>query len=344
MTTSSAYIAWRPVLGAALALALAGALRADMIEASAQSPTPTTRLANEHPRARDLASVRSMTSTPALPSRYGWPVKPFRRQHPVRGFFGDPRISNHKQTRQFHFGVDVSAPNGTPVYATLTGRIWISARHPHTVEILGADGYEFSYWHVIPSVRSGERAVAYRTLIGRVEEPYGHVHFSEARNGRYLNPLRPGAMGPFADDTTPWVARVTAESGGRTLQSSGVRSAFDLVAEIDDETPLAIPRPWHDLPVTPALTRWRLATANGRIVLGWRTVADFRETIPAASEFDRVWAPGTTQNHVRSPGRYRLVLAHELELQAGRYVVEIAVRDTRGNRSASRSPLVVRAG
>ena len=22
---------------------------------------------------------------------YGWPVKPFNRQHPVRGSFGDPR-------------------------------------------------------------------------------------------------------------------------------------------------------------------------------------------------------------------------------------------------------------
>jgi hypothetical protein len=193
-------------------------------------------------------------------------------------------------------------------------------------------------------VRSGERAVAYRTLIGHIEAPYGHVHFSEARNGRYLNPLRPGAMGPFADHTAPWVARLTAENGDRQLQSSGLRSAFDLVAEVDDETPLAIPRPWHDLPVTPALTRWRLVTAHGRSVLGWRTVADFRATIPPASEFDRVWAPGTTQNHVRSPGHYRLVLARGLELPAGRYVVEVAVRDTRGNRSASRFTLAVQAG
>ena len=231
MTTSLAHIARRPVLGAALALALAGALRAGTIEASAQSPTLPTRLAPEQPRAAELADIRSTTSVPAPPSRYGWPVKPFREQHPVRGFFGDPRISNHQQTRQFHFGVDVSAPNGTPVYATLTGRIWISARHPHTVEILGLDGTEFSYWHVIPAVRSGERAVAYRTVIGRIEEPYGHVHFSEARHGRYLNPLRPRAMGPFVDGTTPWVARVTAERGDRTLPSSGVRSAFDLVAE-----------------------------------------------------------------------------------------------------------------
>ena len=31
---------------------------------------------------------RSSSSSPS--SSYGWPVKPFHRQHPVRGFFGDP--------------------------------------------------------------------------------------------------------------------------------------------------------------------------------------------------------------------------------------------------------------
>ena len=346
MTTSLAHIAWRPVLGAALALASASVVLAYTKQASASDPATSgsgpPALVTTKP-ARTLAPV-SPRRAEAGPYRYGWPVKPFRRQHPVRGFFGDPRISNHERTRQFHFGVDVSAPNGTPVYATLTGRAWISARHPHTVEVVGGGGYEFSYWHVIPVVRSGERVVAYRTLIGHIEAPYAHVHFSEARNGRYLNPLRPGAMGPFADDTTPWVARLTAENGDRLLQSAGIRSAFDLVAEVDDETPLAIPRPWHDLPVTPALTRWRLVTGHDRVVLGWRTTADFRKTIPSASEFDRVWAPGTTQNHVRSPGHYRLFLARGVELSAGRYVVEVAVRDTRGNHSSSRFPLVVTPG
>jgi peptidase M23-like protein len=340
MTTSLAHIAWRPVLGVALALALAGVVCADTMLASARSTTTPVAISTV-----EIVPSAARNAAPArvTPSRYGWPVKPFRRQHAVRGFFGDPRISNHHQTRQFHFGVDVSAPNGTPVFATLTGRVWISGRHPHTVEIVGGGGYGFSYWHVIPAVRSGERAVAYRTLIGHVEAPYGHVHFSEARNGRYLNPLRLGAMGPFVDHTTPWVARLTAENDDRLLQSSSVHSAFDLVAEVDDETPLAIPRPWHDLPVTPAVTRWRLVTAHGRAVLGWRTAADFRETIPSAAEFDRVWAPGTTQNHVRSPGHYRLFLARGLELPTGRYVVEVAVRDTRGNHSASRFPLVVRS-
>src|SRR5262245_25820867 len=61
--------------------------------------------------------------TAAIGPAYGWPIKPFRAQHPVRGFFGDPRIDVKPWgiQRQFHFGIDISAPNGTPVFATMTG-------------------------------------------------------------------------------------------------------------------------------------------------------------------------------------------------------------------------------
>jgi hypothetical protein len=244
----------------------------------------------------------------------------------VRGFFGDPRISNHQQSRQFHFGVDVSAPNGTAVYATLDGTAYLHPLHSTTIAIVGSDGIEFSYWHVVPAVRSGQRVAAYETVIGRIEEPYGHVHFSEKRAGRYVNPLRPGAMGPFVDDTVPAVRSVVARDGA-------------LVAEAYDETPLAVPRPWHDLPVMPALMRWRLLETGGRIVIAWRTAADFRLTIPPASEFDERWAPGTMQNHVRAPGRYRVVLSRSLNGLEGSYVVEIAVSDTRGNGARERFPI-----
>jgi hypothetical protein len=341
MTTSLAHIPWRSVLGATLTLALAGVVCADTMQASARSTTAPAAFSIVEP-ARSAARPAVTSAAPArvTPSRYGWPVKPFREQHPVRGFFGDPRISNHGRSRQFHFGVDISAPNGTPVYATVSGRIWIHPLHSTTIAVVGDGGTEFSYWHVVPTVRTGQRAVAYRTMIGRIEAPYGHVHFSESGNGSYLNPLRPGAMGPYVDATRPTVAGLFVESGGRQLQSSSVvRGTFDVVAEVRDETPIAIPRPWHDLPVTPALVRWRILGANGRAVLGWRTAADFRRTIPPASHFGNVWAPGTTQNHVQAPGRYRVYLAHALELEAGAYEIQIRVRDTRGNAAFDRFPL-----
>ena len=180
---------------------------------------------------------------------------------------------------------------------------------------------------------------------GISRSPYGHVHFSESSNRRYLNPLRPGALGPYSDNTRPRVTAVRAELDDE-LQSPIAHDGFDLVAAVQDETPLAVPRPWHDLPVMPALVRWRLLDARARVVIGWRTTVDFRETIPSASEFDRVWAPGATQNRVWTPARYRLYLATRPEtgrLRLGSYTVEVAVADSRRNRARASFPLVISA-
>lgn len=282
--------------------------------------------------ARPLRPARQLTPGPR--PAYCWPVRPFDGQHPIRGFFGDPRMANHGASRQFHFGVDISAPNGTPVYATLTGRVYVHPLHTTTIGIVDAAGVEFSYWHVIPTVRTGDRAIAYRTVIGHIEEPYGHVHFSERRAGRYLNPLRPGALGPYADGTRPFVRTVRVEPR-RGL----------LAAEAYDQPPLAVPRPWHDLPVMPALVRWRLLDRSGRPVSVWRSAVDFRTTIPHASLFDEIWAPGVTQNRVRAPGRYRLVLTRSLAgFPAGTHHVEVAVSDTRDNGSRARFRIAIPMG
>ena len=118
-----------------------------------------------------------------------------------------------------------------------------------------------------------------------------------------------------------------------------------LVADVYDQPPLAVPRPWHDLPVMPVLVCWRLLERSGRLVLGWRDAVDFRWTIPHASAFDEIWAPGVTQNHVRAPGRYRLALARSLAgLRAGAYLVEVAVGDTRGNSSRARFRVAIPRG
>ena len=320
MTTSSARLVARLTLAAALTVASLSTVLLHSTTSSAA--TASTRSHEPRDGTRVFASpTAGLVRGEPGPFSYRWPVKPFGRQHPVRGFFGDPRIANHGTSRQFHFGIDISAPNGRPVYATLSGTAYIHPLHATTVAVVGADGVEFSYWHIVPTVRSGQRVVAYQTILGRIEAPYGHVHFSERRNGRYVNPLRPGALGPFVDDTTPRVRSLVTEDGL-------------LVAEAYDETPLAVPRPWHDLPVMPALLRWRVLDLRGRVVVGWSTAADFRLTIPPANEFDERWAPGTMQNHVRAPGRYRVVLSRSLNsLDAGRYVIEVAVSDTQRNGS-----------
>jgi Peptidase family M23 len=254
--------------------------------------------------------------SPSQALAYGWPVKPFDQQHPVRGFFGDPRIAG--SVHQFHFGVDVSAPNGTPVYATTSGRI--SLLHKETVVISEGDGVSFEYWHIVPIVRSGQTATAYRTLLGFIQKPWAHVHFSETRNGRYVNPLRRGGMGPFSDTTKPEVSRIIVRSNG------------DVLADVADQTPLEVAAPWSGLPVMPAVVRWRVDSGS------WRTAADFRQTIPGANSFYSVFAPEATQNRTHVPGLYRIRLAHGLDLRAASRIV-VQVTDMAGNRSVGAVPV-----
>ena len=288
-----------------------------------------------------LAALAAAALNSALPDRaaaYGWPVKPFHRQHPIRGFFGDPRITDHGRSRDFHFGVDVSARNGTAVYATISGRV--SLPYPGVVRIDGGHGVEFSYWHIVPRVAAGRYVSAYRSVIGRIEAPWAHVHFAEARNGQYLNPLRRGAMAPFADHAAPVVRAVQGERGGRAGTLSDVSGSIGLIAEVFDETPLLVRKPWSNLPVMPAIVSWRIAG-----VTRWINAVDFRRTIPPASAFDECYAPGTRQNRARRPGLYRIYLTRGWNTSAipdGRYTLEVVAADSRGNSARFTTSLVVR--
>jgi hypothetical protein len=277
---------------------------------------------------------------PAKSQAYGWPVKPFHVQHPVRGFFGDPRIT-YTGRKQFHFGIDISAKNGTAVYATLSGRVYVE--NEEVVTVVGARGLEFSYWHVIPTVRTGQSVTAYRTVIGHILKPNGHVHLSEAHNGVYVNPLRRGALAPFADHTKPIVRSVRVERAGRALMSRLVVSgSVDLVARVADTTPLPVRRPWFDMPVVPALVRWRIVGLTH-----WAVAADFRRVIPGPSAFHDYYATWTHQNRPGRAGRYGIYLRHGWDsttVEDGSYTIEVVASDTRGNRSTLRTTLRVANG
>lgn len=269
---------------------------------------------------------------------YGWPVIPFDRQHAVRGFFCDPRIGA-RGSRAFHFGVDVSAPDGTAVYAVTPGRVDLEGEQNIAVVEAGGDRV-FGYWHVIPAVRHGQR-VSKRQLLGHIAPGWGHVHFAERTNGEYRNPLRAGALTPFADYGPAAVDRVLAERNGSQLDATALTGIVTLVAEAHDVPPISAPPPWQRLPVTPALVRWRLVR-NAREVIPWRVVADFRTTLPPHARFDTVYARGTRQNHPNAPGRYRFKLAAAWDTRRhpdGRYRLDVEAADIR--RNASRGHLTV---
>lgn len=298
-------------------------------------------------RARHVISTCSHSSHRSSAPSYGWPVKPFHRQHPVRGFFGDPRLAdktfrgdNHGS---FHFGVDVSAPDGTPVYATISGRVVIESHRPETVSVRADDGRTvFAYWHVVRKVENGQRVTAYQTVLGRIASGWGHVHFAESRDDAYLNPLRPGAMGPYADRTCPRLRNLGLERNGRVMRGSVATGTVSLVVEAFDSVPMAVPGAWAGKPVMPAAVAWRLVD-RGRPATAWRTAFDVRSALPAEG-FESVYARWTRQNSARRVGRYRLLLASEFDttrIPDGSYLVLVEAVDTAGNTTCARFSLVV---
>ncbi|HEY1365672.1 MAG TPA: M23 family metallopeptidase [Gaiellaceae bacterium] len=270
-----------------------------------------------------LQTTRTLAPRTERRGSYGWPVRPFDRQHPVRAFFGDPREHvglDGSSSAAFHFGIDIAVPDGTPVYAVEAGTVHLNS--PRSIAVVSPDrSHSFGYWHIVPAVRS-RQVVRRHQLLGHVEAPWGHIHFAERRGGEYVNPLRQGGLGPYTDHTAPTIRRVSVVVQGERL---------GVVADAYDRPDPAVPGAWAGEPVTPALLRWRLADARG--AGAWHVAIDSRLASPPASEYDAVYAPGTRQNHEGRPGRYRFWLSRAIEPSALARSprLEIEASDVSGN-------------
>jgi hypothetical protein len=264
--------------------------------------------------ARVAAGVAALC-LPAAAAAYAWPIKPFDEPHAIRGAFDDPRDG-----RSFHFGVDISAADGTPVYAVAPGTVF---RYSDAVAVRQPDGHEFSYWHVEASVPEHSYVEA-GDEIGVVRAGWGHVHFAEWDGRTYVNPLRPGGLEPFTDTTAPTVGPIAADVDGGRLDAS---------VEAYDTPPIAPPPPWQDARWTPEVVRWRLLR-DGREAIPWTDAVDFSTYRPPA-DFSSVYAPGTDQNRPGRAGRYVFWLVRGLELLPGPYELQVEALDTRGNVGAA---------
>ena len=279
-------------------------------------------------------------------SAYAWPVKPFDVQHPVRSFFGDPRIgpgTDGQLVHNFHFGIDIHAHDGMAVYATIDGVVSFNSLHDDEVLVTGYDGSAIhEYWHVRPAVRSGQRVRARETVVGHVS-CCDHVHFAERHGASYVNPLRIGGLRPYRDRTRPFIRSFGLQQDNRPASPRRASGRVDLVVEAYDPTPMPLPEPWTGNPVTPARLSWRLVRA-GHPVTPWVTPIDFRRVSPPDSAYDTVYARWTRQNKKAREGRYRFVLAAGFDtrrLANGRYAIEVVAADTKGNAGHARFVLTI---
>ncbi len=265
-------------------------------------------------------------SAPAFARAYGWPVKPFNQQHVIRGAFDDPRMGG-----SFHFGVDISVPDGTAVYAVAPGTVF---RYSDAVAVRQPDGHEFGYWHVQATVPEHSYVQA-GDQIGFVRPGFGHVHFAEFDGTTYVNPLRPGALTPFTDTTTPVVGPIEVWETDGTVQAT---------VEAYDAPPMVPPAPWQGAMWTPALIRWRRRPGRRRRRSSgqWRST---RRTLPSqAAPSTRSSRPGRGRTFPARAGRFVFWLTHGISLHDGRYSLEVQASDTRGNTGSSSLAFDVEAG
>jgi hypothetical protein len=284
-------------------------------------------------------------------SAYPWPFKPFNVQHPIRGFFGDPRTVFENGALaggfdgpgffSFHQGVDIAAPDGTPIYPVANGAAhYLGAA---TLNVDSGNGRVFQYFHIVPIVGEGQTVIAKKTILGYVQPPFGHVHLTEINGTHSVNPLQKGHLTPYRDRTKPTIRGVTFRNNGGMLQTPlGLCGRVELAVEAFDTPPVAVPGKFRGLTVAPALVRWTVTHLNGTAVIPWRTAADFRDTIPGNAHFTDVYAKGTYENAPRfgnqqypsMPGRYLFLLAGNYDTTSipnGVYQLTTRVSDERNN-------------
>jgi peptidase M23-like protein len=290
---------------------------------------------------------------PTAASAYPWPLKPFNEQHPIRANFGDPRtrflntmLTDGLQgpgTFLFHNGIDIAAPEGTPVYPVISGKVRYIDDTAISVKTKGHG--VFQYFHIVVKVRNGQRVVAGKTVLGTVMHAYDHVHLSEIRDGRVWNPLARGGIAPYRDRTVPQVRAINVRPTGSLLpfDSATVCGTVSLVAAADDAAPMAVPGVFAGFPLSPALITWSLAKVGGSTYVDDVAAVDFRTTLLPSRHFWGIYARGSYQNAPRfsnrqyfMPGRFLYNLASYVDTRSytnGLYEVTVDVSDMRGNSS-----------
>jgi hypothetical protein len=283
-------------------------------------------------------------------SAYPWPIKPFHQQHPIRANFGDPRTRfwNTMLTDglqgpglfQFHNGIDIAAPEGTPVYPVLSGT---ASLIDGAAVMVRSPGHKFQYFHIHPAIHSGQHVLAQRTVLGYVIHAANHVHLTEIRGRRVWNPLAHGGIAPYVDRTTPQVDAIFARpvTSLVPIESNTLCGSVSLVATAHDTPPLAVPGTFAGYPVSPADVTWSLTLLDGLTYIPTIAAADFRTTLPLVRNFWSVYARGSYQNAPRfsnqqfqMPGRFLYNLDSAFDTRSypnGTYEVRVHVSDMRGN-------------
>ena len=141
-----------------------------------------------------LPSGTDTTPSTQAPSSSGW-IKPLK-SYTFTSAFG-MRLHPIKKKWLMHEGVDLSAPQGTPIYAAKAGKVTRTAFQAggagYYVSINHGDGFSSVYMHMTHYIVSPGQYVSTGQVIGYVGSTGGstgpHLHFGISYNGTYVNPM-----------------------------------------------------------------------------------------------------------------------------------------------------------
>ena len=134
------------------------------------------------------------TPSTQAPSSSGW-IKPLK-SYSLTSPFG-MRVHPISKVWKMHEGVDMSAPQGTPIYAAKAGKVTRTAYQEggagYYVSINHGDGFASVYMHMTNYIVSPGQYVSTGQVIGYVGSTGGstgpHLHFGISYNGTYVNPM-----------------------------------------------------------------------------------------------------------------------------------------------------------
>jgi murein DD-endopeptidase MepM/ murein hydrolase activator NlpD len=124
------------------------------------------------------------------------------------------------KVRRMHWGIDLTAPSGTPIYATADGTVNFNGRkggYGKTCMIDHGYGYETLYGHMKTiTVRKGQQVkrgeiIGYVGSTGLSQSP--HVHYEVIYNNKKVNPVN-----YFYNDFTPEEFEKVLEIASRDTQ------------------------------------------------------------------------------------------------------------------------------
>ena len=127
-----------------------------------------------------------LEATPSIMPTHGWTTSTF-------GW----RLSPFTGKREFHKGLDISCPTGTPIYAPARGRVTFVGRdgsYGLTVKIDHGSGMATRYAHMNKATVKANQVVTRGEMIGHVgttgRSTGPHLHYEVRLNGVPANPNR----------------------------------------------------------------------------------------------------------------------------------------------------------